>query len=450
MISDGHDIYVAVLEDLHDGVVVVEFDGTIQVFNPAACRILDLLSEHVIGKVFAETFIAHKRLEEFAQSVLDAIGRLEEISPEVIQIHNHDGELRSLSIASSYLTLEEDGVLRPVAVIAVFADITEIRELRETEIQLARDLEHQHTELQQAYREIEERNRTMSDLLRKVQFARSAATIFVILLFVGAGFYAWQPLGEMDDDSKSGEFVEAFNDNDAQTVIIKPSVLDSTISLIGHLGPWRTFAMTSPFDGRLKHVTVQIGQEVKAGETLVQLDTTMVEEEYRNARIEYLRALAEYNKVSDRENSTDMSNARRAFSRAKLAYDSQQSRLTRAKFLYSEGLVSLAEVEEARRQFESQTLDFESAKEDLEQAQQQGGKEAVEVAELELNTTRNRMQAFKIQLDAKSIQAPIDGVVLQGNISKNALTAGQTVKLGAAILLIGISNACRLRVRWMR
>ena len=61
-------------------------------------------------------------------------------------------ETRSLSVATSYLR-RAGGSSSPeaVAAIAVFSDITELRELRDTELRLARAAEQQHRHLQDAY-----------------------------------------------------------------------------------------------------------------------------------------------------------------------------------------------------------------------------------------------------------------------------------------------------------
>ena len=56
--------------------------------------------------------------------------------------------------------------------IAVFSDITE---LRETELRMAKAVEEQHRRLQDAYREIETRNEALAAALRKVRVGKRSS-----------------------------------------------------------------------------------------------------------------------------------------------------------------------------------------------------------------------------------------------------------------------------------
>ena len=64
------DIRGSVLENLLDGVMVVERGGTVTVFNAAAGRILGLAPEEVAGKTFAEIFIVGEDFEELSELIL--------------------------------------------------------------------------------------------------------------------------------------------------------------------------------------------------------------------------------------------------------------------------------------------------------------------------------------------------------------------------------------------
>ena len=92
-----------------------------------------------------------------------------------------------------------------------------------------------------------------------------------------------------------------------------------TISLVGKLAPWRTVTVASPVDSRGSAIHVQYGQEVQEGDLLVEMDTVEVEREHRAARIGYLEASKAFQLVRDWENSPDISNARRSFTRARMA-----------------------------------------------------------------------------------------------------------------------------------
>ena len=278
-------IHGRLLDHLLDGVMVVEPRGAITVLNPAAARILGVSLDEVAVKTFTDLFIAREGFEEFSDLVLDAVNGEGEGGRQVVKLGTGDAA-RTLSVAISYIRSSRHGAGETVALIAVFSDITELRELRETELRMAKAVEAQHAELQAAYRRIEERNETLAAMLKKVQVARVLATTVVIGVFLGAGAYVWQPLDLFA--SAFGPSVVFPADAGAakglQTVVVEPRQLRETIALVGTIAPWRTVAVTSPIESRVLAVHFQYGQKVEEGDLLVELDTSEMVRKHRRAR----------------------------------------------------------------------------------------------------------------------------------------------------------------------
>ena len=439
MTDRGVDIRGSVLDNLMDGVMVVELGGTIGMFNPAAGRILALSPDEVAGRTFAELFIAHEGFDEFTEIILDAVENRGEGGRRVVALHA-GGEARSLSVATSYLRSTRDGAVEPVAVIAVFSDITEVRELRETELRMAKAVDAQYAELQMAYRQIEERNETLAATLKKVQVARVLATVLVIGVFLGAGVYTWQPLGLFGGSSASVvvSSADAGVGEGQRTMEVEPRPLRTTISLVGKLAPWREVSVTSPVESRIGKVHFQYGQKVVEGALLVELDIAETNREYREARIAHIDALKKFEAIEDWENGPEMADARRSFARAKLELESQENRLKRTAFLLKQGLVASSEHEDAQRQYRGRQLDVEAARQDFEAARARGGQEARDKAKLELGIAREKMHELEQSLQRSAIHAPLTGVVLApAGAGRSGLTEGASTEKGAMLLTIG-------------
>ena len=437
--NSGVDIRGSVLDNLMDGVMVVELGGSIGMFNPAAGRILGLPPDEVIGRTFADLFITREGFDEFTELILNAVGNRRGGGRQVVAL-NAGGEARSISVATSYLGSTRDGTAEPVAVIAVFSDITEIRELRETELRMAKASEAQHAELQTAYRKIEEHNKTLAAMLKKVQVARVLATVLVIGVFLGAGIYTWRPLDLFGGSSESTvtSSADTFVGEGLHTVAVEPRPVQTTISLVGELVPWRKVNVLSPIESRIVKVHFQYGQKVVEGELLVELDTAEISREYREARVAYIDALKRFETIEDWENGPEMADARRSFTRAKLDLESQENRLKRTAFLLSEGLVASSEHEDAQRQYRSQKLDFEAARQDFKAAQTRGGQKAQDKAELKLGIAREKMRDLEQSLQRSAIYAPLTGVVLAPTKPRDSdLATGKSVEEGAVLLTIG-------------
>ena len=439
MTDGSSDIHGSVLENLLDGVMVVERGGVVTVFNAAAGRILGLEPADVVGRSFAEHFIAREGFEALSELILDAVAGEAETGRQVVSL-TAGGTERSLSVATSYLSSSEVGETVPVALIAVFSDITELRELRETELRMAKAVEAQHAELQSAYRQIGERNETLAAMLKKVQGARIMATVLVIGVFLGAGAYVWQPLdlfGGSSDSSMVAEAEASLSDG-IRTLTVEPRPIRETISLSGRLTPWRTVAVTAPVGGHIAAVHFQYGQEVQEGDLLAELDTTEAVRRHREAQVAHIEKLKAFQTVSNWENGPEMAEARRTFTRARMALENQERRLKRTAFLLEQGLIAASEHEDAERQHQSQLLDFEAARDDFEAARAGGDEEALNKASLELRTAEEELAEIAERLGKSRVHAPLAGVVLApARGGDSPPQAGTAVREGEALLSIG-------------
>ena len=422
------------LDNLLEGVIVIELGGTIAMFNPAAGRILDLFPDAVTGRAFAELFMSRKGFEEFSDLVLDAIENRGKAGRQVVTLHT-GGEEQLLSVGISYIRSRCDGSAEPTAVIVSFSDTSKIWELC-----MAKAVDAQRGELQMAYRKIEEHKA----LLKKSQAARVLATVLVIGVFLGAGAYTWQSRNPLRDsfiatgvDSEL-PLASAGADEGLRTVTVEPQTLHRTISLVGTLAPWRTLNVVSPVSSRIGAVHFQYDQLVKEGELLIELDTSEANREHRDARVAYIDALEKFEALKNWEGSAEMADARRSFARASLELKSQRNRLDRATFLLDQGLIATTEYEDTEQQYQNQKLDFDVAELDFEAVRARGGKDARDRAELELGNAREKMLELEENLQQSAIHAPLSGIVLlPGQSDSTGIAAGQSVEKGEVLLKIG-------------
>ena len=444
--SRAPNVYRALMENLLDGVMVIGFDGSVKLANAAACRMLGLRPEEVVGRRFGEVFIQFEGFDEFTQMVLDAVQNRSGVERRVASVRIGDA-VRSLSVTTSYLSAAREGGTAPMAVIAALADITEVRELRETALRRAKVIERQLGELQGAYRDIEARNAALSRMTKKVQVARVAATLFVVALFVAIGAWHVRPLDLFREAVAPPALagIDAGEPAALHTMSVEPGVLRATLSLRGHLAPGRVVKVVSPVESHVSGVHVRYGQRVSEGVLLVDLETGQLAAEHRSAQVDHIRALEALEALEDWDNGTEMTGARRGLRRAKMALDNEERQLRRATFLLEQGLIPASEHEEARERRESRTLDFEEARRELEAAKAKGGGDARKVAQLEAENTRARLEEHERKLALAEVRAPIAGVVVAAErTGDKPLARGRPVAQGE--LLVSIADFERISV----
>lgn len=150
--------------------------------------------------------------------------------------------------------------------------------------------------------------------------------------------------------------------------------IESTVLATGVLEPFRLVSVGAQVSGQVKSLHVELGQQVKAGQLIAEIDST-----------------TQQNKVSTAEAGLASSQAQRAASAAALAR--AQATFTRQQELLAVDAVSTAD-------FQSAEADLASARADLDSIDAQ-----IKQAQLELSTAR-------INLGYTRIVAPLDGTVV--------------------------------------
>lgn len=236
----------------------------------------------------------------------------------------------------------------------------------------------------------------------------------------------------------SGALAAPERQGTVRTMEVKPRRVSSTISLVGHLAPWRRVNVTSPVDGNVKAVHFAYGRPMAEGELLVELDTTKIEREHRQARKAYQEAREQLATVVGWENGPEMADARRALSRLRMAMEEIEERLRRTSFMPEKGIIAVSEHEQAERQHRGRQLDLDAAEQTLEQVRAQGNEEVRREAEQALADAREELEAVESKLGLDSVRAPISGVVLaQQRAGGQRLEEGRPAQQGQLLVTIG-------------
>ena len=433
-------IYKNILDNMHGGVLTVGLDGRILTFNPGAARILGIARDEVVGHVFAEVFMAREGMDAFAQTIMDAVYEAEVEHQRVVEVQ-YGGRTVSLTMTTSYLQSVRDGEVKRIGVIAIFSDITEIKALREAELRLAEVTKTQHTQLQDAYRRIEENNQALASATKRERIA----VVAIVALFLVAGLFVWETEPFMHSPGTSLPVSEASASADVRTVRVTPQPLASTITVSGQLVPRREVQVVSPISGTVAATHFQYGAQVTRGQRLVDLDTTEIESKYRQAQAQYIKALQHFNELEDWENNVEVARVRRAISKTKLQLETQKQKRDETAFLLERGVIPAAEHEAAEQQLRNLQLDYEASQQDLASVLDKGGAEERQVAQLELDNARTQLRTLEDTLQGSVVHAPVAGVILQPRRSGGGksdqggerLTKGRSVTQGALLLTIG-------------
>ena len=427
-----------ILDNMDDGVVTVDRRGLITSFNAAAGDILGIAPDDCPGRVFAEVFVVAEGLDQFTQTLLDAID-LSELGRRTVAIDVR-GERRLLTVSASYLpdaapAEPGGGDAGPGGVVAVFSDISE-------EMRLKATVESQYAELQQAYRGIDEANGELSDALRKAQVVRAVATAAVIVLCLGVGWYAWDA-GRPDE----GSVARAVPAGALSTFVVAPQRIVSELTVPGRLYPRLETDVQSPVDGSVASLHFRYGDAVEAGQLLMELDASAARRERRSMQARHIAARRRVEELSAWENSRAVASSRRSLARIERALQQQRHRLTETEFLLEQGIVPRSEHDAARERYESLRLDVEAARQDLGEARRAGDAEALKAARLESRNLEEELRELDLAIASATVRAPTSGVALRPPAAADG--AGPLLKgssVGRGQLLVTVADVEALSV----
>ena len=435
--DDSASIYRAVCDSMTCGVMLIDGQGRIETFNPAASRLLGLDRDAVLHRSFAEVFFVDDAFDELNEAILAAIHEGAVGRQRVATIQAGGGPV-PLAVDTSYLRelLGSEDDRR--GVVAVFSDISEIESLRAKEIALAKDVEAKHRELQGAYRSLENRNTELGGLLRKVRAVRLAASICGAAIAVGLGAWLWD--GSTPSLFGAPPTQAAKAPGETRLLSVEPRRIASTIDVTSAVEPLRKVAVASPFEGKVGTVHVKLGESVAEGQPLLTLDVGEIRIQHRKAQAAWLKAEAEMEGLNDWSNGPEASRAKRAVTKARIALEASNTKLAETVFLVEQGLTPAARKVAAEREHRTRLLDMEAAEQNLN-AVLAKGTDSREVARLELENARSELEGIEAVLRNATVAAPVAGVVLRlGDTDPrrgSGLTTGTKVEAGSHLVTIG-------------
>ncbi|MEN6391532.1 MAG: diguanylate cyclase [Syntrophomonas sp.] len=130
-------VFQHVVQNMHDGVLTIDYSGIITMVNPAALNILEMEKDQVLGKNFSDIFFANPENDDFNQIILDSVYDAS-LSHHKTCNYYTGKRLKSLFMTTSFLKVQVEGELQSIGVTVLFSDVTELQDLRDAAVAFAK------------------------------------------------------------------------------------------------------------------------------------------------------------------------------------------------------------------------------------------------------------------------------------------------------------------------
>ncbi len=432
-----------IIESMNEGVMALNPQGIVTMFNDPAAGILGMEPETVRDKPFGQVFMMDMESNDlFCQTILDAVYDAGVGQTSTVDFFLKDGTSKVLSVATSYLKADTDDAGKNAGVVVVFNDITEITQSRENEKAL-------NSRLREAFIKTEEANKQLESALKKVQWVRIFITFVVILGFSGTGYYFWNQ--DFLPDTMFSRDKQADQEGGMSVVEVMTESLTSSVSLSGFVAPLEEIYVMAPFDGKIREKFFIYDEKVEKGEWLVAMDTDKLMVSFRDAKALYIKAGQKHKQLLDWKKSSEVSSAKRSFTKASNSLDTSKRKLEESQVLFDKGIISRSEFQSAQAELFNQQLDFAASKEALDSVLFQANQENLDIAQMELANAKANLDDLQKKLTQAKVSAPVSGIIIKPSQGQGKNKESKEIEPGLSFsqgdVLMSIGNLGGLSIR---
>ncbi|MCX5779375.1 MAG: efflux RND transporter periplasmic adaptor subunit [Firmicutes bacterium] len=195
----------------------------------------------------------------------------------------------------------------------------------------------------------------------------------------------------------------------------------------------------SEVNGTVKGIRVQMGDQVTAGQVLMDLDVPNAAQNLADARAALASAEFAWYQVSSGSKTSELVAAEFTLTQAESTYNTNKVNLQRQQSLFEAGAISQSDFDQVQAEFNSSAAAYEKAQADL-QRYQQAAPFHLQSLQASVESARAQLRAVERQTDQQSLTCPRDGQVLSISVK----TGDQ---ITAKVPLISIGTLQKLTIQ---
>lgn len=197
-----------------------------------------------------------------------------------------------------------------------------------------------------------------------------------------------------------------------QSVVVQRAPFVVSANFSGRIAPGDRVDLTAPFDAMASHVRFAYGDQVEAGQVLIELDSADIGRSRAEAEVAWLKAEAEAVRMQNWAQGSEMRRASRAVSAAEDDLNDLETKLAETRALLDRGLVPRSEYDGLLQQQRQRLAAAAAAREDLAETARRGQGDDHRVALLQRDVARSQYSSVGDAGDAL-IRAPEAGVIVR-------------------------------------
>lgn len=241
----------------------------------------------------------------------------------------------------------------------------------------------------------------------------------------------------------------------ANLYTVTKGTVSKTLYYTGTISPIKNVPVTSPTQGVVDQMDVIYGQIVKKNQVLMHIESHKIENNFRDARVAYLKALDAYNDKLDWTTSTEVLNAQDSLVKAKRTLNQSKNNYTENQKLYKLGIVSKQTLVQSKDSYADDETAYAQSQRSLKATLKKGQGDNLLMSKLALANAEAKYKSLKAQVDAHDIKSPAAGIVLKpatgsNNSNSNSKQSSGKLVVGSTVsyqeVLVNIGDMSGLKI----
>ena len=220
---------------------------------------------------------------------------------------------------------------------------------------------------------------------------------------------------------------------------VKETKLVETVLASGKVSAPDKEVIYSEVSASVKKIHVKLGQEVKAGQVLMELDIPDADTKVMQAQSALDDAEARLIKAQAGGKSMELIEAEASFARAKSNYQQAQEKVRRNESLFVQGAISKEQLESFQTELTNSESEYRRAEAVLK-SNQTGSGSSVKALESAVAAARSSLDLARRQADQSKLAATMDGRVLSIDVQN-----GDMVMPNSTLITIGNLNSLQAK-----
>ncbi|NLJ25674.1 MAG: efflux RND transporter periplasmic adaptor subunit [Firmicutes bacterium] len=220
---------------------------------------------------------------------------------------------------------------------------------------------------------------------------------------------------------------EAVREVRRQAVSVEPATyqtMQERLALHGIISPWAEVNIVPKVPGRVAKVLAKVGQEVAAGDILVQLETEELDLQVKQAEAALASARAALGRMQAGARPEEIEQAGATLEQAKAGYENARLTHERAAKLHEAGVMAGKDWDAIKAQYEVAKAQKLAAEKTLELVKKGARDEDLDTAKAGVAQAEAALALARLSREHAAIKAPIAGVVNQVNVQVGDMAGG--------------------------